>query len=417
MWEFLIWFFIGIFIIFSAFFSGSETVLISFDKDIFKKKAKKGDSKANKVTKFIKKPDLFLSTILVGNNICIVSVSVLFQEEMSKLTNLTGFTLSIITTIIVSFFMLIFAEIVPKTLGLVYSNRLSYIATQFIKTIYYIFYPVILFVRGISSFIEKFFKFKNVKRGVSFFSHKGELRKFVRQTHLIKDLESGYINNILKYSETTAKEIMTPLLDVELFNKDGDINDLIKIIKKSQYSKIPIFKDRINNLVGYVNTIDLAYYDSINSIETLIKEPYNIPETKKLSSILMEMQRRKVAMAFVIDEFGSTSGIITHEDIAEEIVGDILMEKEKENIIILNKGNIIEVDSMVDVDILNEKFGLGIEKKGFERISGFVMFSLGHIPKSGESFIFNNHKYSVIDADEKSINRVLITNLDSENIG
>ncbi len=408
MWEFIIWILIFIFTIFSAFFSSSETILISFDKDIIKKKANRGNRKSSKLIKFINKPDIFLSTILVGNNICIISVGILFQEKLYNLTNLSGLTLSLITTIIVSFFMLIFAEIVPKTLGLVYSNKLSYIASRFIKLVYIIFFPVIMIVKGISKLIEKIFNFQYTNKSVSFFSHKGELKKFVTQTPLIKDLESEYINNILKYGETTAKEIMTPILDVDLIDVYDNIGDIISVIKNSNHSKIPVYKNRINNIIGYLSTIDLAYYESINTIDSIIKDVFNVPETKKIGSILMEMQRRKVAMAFVIDEFGTTSGIITGEDIAEEIVGDILMEKEKDNIIVKNNSNIIEVNSMVDVDLLNEKFGLGIEKKGFERISGFVMFFLGHMPKSGENFIYKNYKYIVVEATERSFDRVII---------
>lgn len=410
----VIWIVIVILIILSALFSGSETVLVSCDKHHFKEEYEKGNKRAKKIFNLISKPDKFLSAILVGNNISVISVSILFKQRFEDFTGLKGMQLVVITTLIVSIVLLILGEIIPKTVGLTRTNKLSYFSTRFINLVYILFFPVIILVMGISKAIERLFKIKKEDNS-SVFSHKGELKSFVINTSLIEDLESQYISNILNYSKTTAREIMTPLVDVKSTRDDSSIEDLMKLITANSYSRYPVYKDRVDNLVGYVNILDLIQFETtdIYTIDSMLKEPYYIPETKKIGGILMDMQRKKTPMAFVIDEYGGCSGIITDEDIAEEIVGDILFESESESIIEIIKNEVIEADSQVDVDDINEKYNLEIEKDGFETLGGFVMYILGHIPKSGEYFEYKNFSYTVENADEKSIDKVVIRKKDT----
>jgi len=403
-----IWILIFVFIIFAGFFAGSETVIVSCDKHLIKDKAKKGDNHSTKIIKLFSQPDKFLATTLVGTNICVVTVSILFKEEFHNLTSLEGISLASLTTVIVAFFMLIVSEIIPKTIGLVVSNRLAYISTKFINIAYYVLFPAIIFIKFISNLIEKILKVKLKEKSTSVFSHKAELKSFVMNTSFIKDVEGSYISNILNYSKTTAREIMTPLVDVISIEVNSSINDLIKIITNSNYSRIPVYKNRVDNIIGYINSLDLIYDVEETSIKEFIKEPYYIPETKKVGNILMDIQRKKIPFVIVVDEYGGASGIITDEDIAEEIVGDILFETEEKSIVLTNNGEQMVVDSYVDVDDLNEEFKLDIEKDGFETIGGFVMYCLGHIPKKGEHFDYKGYSYLVDSANERSIDKIII---------
>lgn len=407
----LFWVIIGIFVIFSALFAGSETVLVASDKQLFKDKAKKGDKSAKRVLKLFSKPDRFLATTLVGTNVCIVSVSILFKTILEHYTEFSDIQLSLVTTIIITVCMLILSEVIPKTIGLVKSNSLAPISTNFVNIIYYIFFPVIIVVQFISNMIGKIFNLRKKGSSQSIFMHKGELKKFVIKTNLIEDIESSYINNIMNYSKTTAREIMTPLVDVISIEQNTSIDVLLKVISEKGYSRIPIYRQRVDNLVGYVKSMDLIYDTDCYTFEHLIKEPYYIPETKKIGQILMDMQRRRIPMVFVVDEYGGTSGVITDEDIAEEIVGDILFETEEESILEFRNKELLVVNAQVDVDDLNENYGLGIHKDGFETIAGFIMYILGHIPKKGEHLEYKGYKYIVEEADETSISKVIIKKL------
>ncbi len=412
MIEILIWIIIFFLVLFSGFFAGSETVLVYTDKHIFQEKAKKGSKKAKTIISLLDKPDRFLATTLVGTNICIVSVGILFKYKLDKfLPYLSDIESSLYTTLIVTVFMLIFSEVSPKTLGLLKSNRLAYISTTFLNIVYYVFLPIILLIQGISKIVEWIFKINKDKKTISVFSHKGELKSFVLKTNLIEDIESSYINNIMNYSKTIAREIMTPLVDVYSIEVNSNVTDLIKVMKEINYSRIPVYQKRVDNLIGYINTMDLIYDTDEISLKNFIKEPYFIPETKKIGAILMDMQRRKVAMVFVVDEYGGASGIITDEDIAEEIVGDILMEKEEESVIIIKEGEQMEINAQADVDDLNEEFNLNIYKDGFETLGGFVMYKLGHIPKKGEHFDYKGFMYTVYDSDDRSINKVILNKI------
>ncbi len=409
---FLIWFLILMFIIFSALFSGSETVLISSDTYKLKKKSKRGDKKARKIVKLLSNPEKYLSTILVGNNICIVSVGILFNNIFRDLTGISGFRLAIITTIITSIVLLIFAEIVPKTVGLVRANRFLSPASRFIKIVYFVFFPIIEVIKLISSLIGKIVnRGKQDDETKSIFFQKGEVKSFIHKTPLIRKQEGYYINNILDYSKTTAREIMTPLIDVFSISINTDLDNLVRILPKKGFTKIPVYEDRVDKLTGYIDVMDLLDNLDKSGINAFIKDPFYVPETKKIGRLLLEMQRRNIPIVFVIDEYGTSSGIITNEDIAEEIVGDILFEDEEKKVISKDEGKTLIVKSQTDIDDLNEWYNLGIEKKGFETIGGFVMYILGRLPKQGDNFTHKDFLYTVVDIEETTIKRITIKQL------
>jgi CBS domain containing-hemolysin-like protein len=416
MIEIFIWLLIIVLVVFAGFFAGSETVLVYTDKHMFQEKAKKGNIKAKTILSLLDKPDRFLATTLVGTNISVVSVGILFKYRLEALLPyLNDIQSSLYTTLIVTLFMLIFSEIVPKTLGLLKSNTLAYLSTSFLNIVYYIFFPIILIVRGISKSIEKILQFDKEKKSISAFSHKGELKSFVNKTSLIEDIESLYITNIMNYSKTISREIMTPLVDVYSIEVNSSVEELIGVMLESSFSRIPVYQRRVDNIVGYINTMDMIYDTDEKYIKSFIKEPFFIPETKKIGALLMDMQRRKIPMVFVVDEYGGASGLITAEDIAEEIVGDILMEKEEESVIIIKEGEQMEINAQADVDDLNEEYNLNIKKDGFETLGGFIMYVLGHIPKKGEHFNYNGYTYTVYDSNLRSVNKIIVSKVKKKN--
>lgn len=408
---FIIWFLIFVFIIFSALFSGSETVLISCDTYKIKKKSKRGDKRSDKIMKLLSKPEKYLSTILVGNNVCIVSVGILFNNLFRDLTGISGFRLAIITTIITSIVLLIFAEIVPKTVGLVRANRFVSPASRFIKVIYVVFFPVIEVIKFISSIIGKIINRGKNGKAKSIFFRKGEVKSFIHKTPLIRKQEGYYINNILDYSKTTAREIMTPLIDVFSINLNTNLDKLASMLPQKGYSKVPVYEDRVDKLIGYIDIMDLIDNLDKKSINAFMKNPFYVPETKKIGKLLLEMQRRSIPIVFVIDEYGTSSGIITNEDIAEEIVGDILFENEEKKIVSKNEGRTLIVKAQTDIDDLNEWYNLNIDKKGFETVGGFVMYVLGKLPKQGDYFTYNEFLYTVKEIEETTIKEIHIKKL------
>jgi len=222
--------------------------------------------------------------------------------------------------------------------------------------------------------------------------------------------EQDFVYSILSTHKTTAREIMVPLIDVVSIEADSNLTSLIKLYQTYHYTRIPVYEERVDNIIGYISCKDFIFSVREESIRDLIRECVYIPETKTVDSLLLEMQKRRVPIVFVVNEYGGFSGIITVEDIAEEIVGEIPEEysNEPEEEIVMEENNKIYVPGYIDVDDLNYKFNLSIKKAGFETIAGFVLYKLGRFPEKDEWFTEGEIKYTVIEADSKSVYKILI---------
>jgi CBS domain containing-hemolysin-like protein len=226
----------------------------------------------------------------------------------------------------------------------------------------------------------------------------------------VQKKEKKLIQQIFQFSRAEAHEVMIPLVSVSALPSTATVNDVNELIRKTGFSRIPIFKDRIYNLVGIVRAFDIVSVENPNvSIKPFIREIPYVPEMKKIGSLLVFLQKSRKSMAIAVDEYGGGTGIITVEDILEEIVGDIRDEHDHVvNAITRLDKNRYRVNARIEVDDLNEQLSLSIPKEHFETLGGFVLYIMGRIPRPGESFVWEGNRFKISQANKRTVMEVLI---------
>ena len=397
-----------IFLIMAGFFSGAETGLVAVNRIKAMIHEEKGSKSAKILTRILKKPNDFLSTTLIGTNICVVSSTIILTSLLKRYYN--DGTAVLMSTVILTPVILIFSEVVPKSVFLASATNLSLKIAYGVRFFMIIFRPLISFISIFSRFVMFIFKIKhsdkifNVNKDVI-----QQVFKWSTREGVLEEEELKFVESILSTHKVTAREIMVPLVDVVSLEASKPLSMVVELMDKSGFSRIVVYEERVDNITGYISCKDLIYSSKDHTIKELMRECVYIPETKPVDLLLVDIQKQKVPIVFVVDEYGGCSGIITNEDILEVIVGEILEAGERGDDIIENDDNSLIVSGNVDVDDLNKNYSLGIEKKGFETIGGFVTFVLGRIPEEGDKFSSLGFKYKVLSSTKKSVSRVYIS--------
>ncbi len=397
------------FIISAGFFSGIETGLVATNKIKIKIMEERGIKKARIINKILEKPDGFLSTTLIGTNISVVAVSILFSTLLHYQLNFSFSNAVLISTAALTPTLLIFGEVIPKSAFL--SNSTSFVIklTYLFKFFYILFLPITYLLMGLSRAIM--FIFRIPRNTESFYLNKNTIQQIFQwgaKEGVLENEEKEFVSSILATHRITAREIMIPLVNVISIEINSPVSELVELMEKQSFTRVPVYDKRVDNIVGYVTSKDLIYSDQNDTIGELMRECVYIPETKPVDYLLVEIQKLRVPIVFVVDEYGGCSGIITNEDIAEVIVGEILDEHEIDTGISENSDGSLSVSGVMDVDDLNSKYNLGIIKKGFETLAGYLSYVLGRIPDAGEKYETQKFRYTIIEASDKSINKVLI---------
>ncbi len=247
-----------------------------------------------------------------------------------------------------------------------------------------------------------------------------EIRELIEEGELqgiISEDEGEMIQGIFSFRDTVAREIMVPRTDVTAIRSDTKLDKIVQIIVKSGHSRLPVFDDTLDNIVGIVHAKDLLKYWGESDVEArdLVRPPYYIPETKKISAVLAELRRRKSHLAIVVDEYGGTAGILTLEDIIEEIIGDIMDEYDSESDLIRkNEDGTIVVDAKLDVEDLEKYMEVELPEGKYESVGGLIISILGRVPRPGEKVTCGEVEMEVLEATEKKIEKVLIRRVDME---
>jgi len=226
---------------------------------------------------------------------------------------------------------------------------------------------------------------------------------------LIDEDHHDYINEILSFNQVTAYEVMTPLIDIVSIERRQSVRQLVRLIDKTRFSRIPVHDGRVDNITGYVYYRDLLKNDGITKIEQIIREPYFVPSTKRINSLYQEMQEKKLHIVFVASEFGAVEGMITMEDIAEEIVGEIQTRDHPDRHLIQRVSpRKYFLSGNLDINYFQRRFDVIIEKKDFETLAGFIIYHLERIPKKGDRLEYGNCVFTVDEATDRSVERVLL---------
>lgn len=425
--EFLLFYIVEISIIvilimLSALFSGSETAYTTIDEVtlmrlVREKKIKEDDMK------YWGKSNVMIPTLLVGNNIVNITASsmitVLAIRIAQALPDISENIMVTISTVTITILIIIFGEILPKVLMRVNAEKTIPYLLYFMKVCYFIFKPITFLIDKITTFIMNHFvpkKLRNEKKR-SALSSMEDIATIINIGHkegIIKESTHELLTGVMDFRSKIAEDIMTPRVDMVCIEADTDINDIIRLTVETGLSRFPVYEETIDHIIGIFHTRSLFkdYLKSAgknvknkNKVIDYIMLPYFIPETKTISSLFNDMQKKKLQMAITIDEYGGTSGLVTMEDIVEEIMGDIEDESDKkEEKSIKFKGKRIIVNGNASIEEINETLNWNIEEhEEYQTIAGYVIDKLDHIPETNERLILNGYRIRIMKVEDRRI--------------
>ncbi|MCK8826983.1 hemolysin family protein [Natroniella acetigena] len=403
-----------ILLILSAFFSGAETALMSVNKVEIRHLRQEGDSQAKIVDELLNRPDKLLITILIGNNLVNIAASSIATALATEAFGDKGVGIAIGA---VTLFVLIFGEITPKSFANKEATLFSMKVARYIQVCYYLLAPLIKPLTILTNFMMRRNKDDSVDKNS--FVNEDKIRKFLavgEREGTIESDEKKMINSIFEFDDTLVKEIMVPRIDMVCIEINDTSEKLIDIIIDNGFSRIPVYNETIDNIVGVVYAKDLLLLLKKERFKADIKEimrpAYYIPAIKEVDSLLSELRKEKIHMAIVLDEYGGTDGLVTIEDLLEEIVGDIQDEYDKERKLIkeIDEDEIL-VDGRVDIDEINELLEIDLPEEDYETISGFILSKLGYVPDEAEEIEYQNLKIIVQKIVRRRISEVRLKRL------
>lgn len=374
----------------SAFFSSAETSLTTCNRIHILSLAEEGSRKAKTLLKVVENSGKMLSTILIGNNIVNISASALMT---TLTTEVLGSQAVGIGTGILTLLILIFGEITPKTVATVNPDRLALFYAPVIYGLMKLLTPVIFLVNKLSNGVLFLLRVDpNAKNRTM---TENELRTIVDVSHedgVIEKEEKQMIYNVFDFGDSQAKDVMVPRIDMCFLDVESSLEDLMKTIRKETYTRYPVFDGDIDNVIGVLNVKDLLMAEQKTPfcLRSLLREPYFTYEHKNTSELLLDMRQQSNNFAIVLDEYGATAGLITLEDLLEEIVGEIRDEydgEEEEMLTELIPGREYRALGSAKLDDLNEILHTGLESEDYDSIGGYIIEQLDRLPVPGESAV------------------------------
>ena len=378
------WIILTVLILLSAFFSSAETALTTVNSIRIRTLAQEGSRRAKRVQKIQENYSKMLTSILVGNNIVNVAVSAFATMVAISI----GLNVGVMTAAL-TLTLLVFGEITPKNAAAAAPEKLELAYSGVIYVLMIVLTPVIFIVECICKAVAFVFHIKIDNPDTSM--TEGELRTIVDVSHengVIESEEKQMIKNVFDFGDCRARDIMIPRIDVALISIESTYAEVREIFEEEKYSRLPVYKDDTDNIIGIVNLKDFFHVTDIEAfrLKDIMRDAYYTFEMKKTSELMVEMKTESVSMAIVLNEYGAAEGIITMEDLLEEIVGEIRDEyDEDEKELIANIGrNEYVVEGSVKLDDLNDEIGTAFESEDYDSIGGYMIGLLDRIPGAGE---------------------------------
>ena len=391
----------------SAFFSSAETALMTSNKLRMRNLADNGDKRAAKVLKVTENTDKMLSAILIGNNIVNLTASSILTALTLKIF---GSKLVGIATGILTFLILVFGEITPKNVASKNAENIALKYIGIISVLVVILTPAIYIVNKVAGIVISLFIKNNDDNNMV---TEDELRAMVEVSHedgVIEKEEKKMIVNVVDFGDTVAGDIMLPRVDMVMVSVESSYGEILKIFREERYTRIPVYEESPDNVIGILNVKDfLLIEDKENfSVKEHLREPLYTYEYKKTSSLMVDMRKTGANIVIVLDEYGTTVGLITLEDMLEEIVGEIRDEfdaDEDEGITKISETEYL-IDGSTNLDDVNDRIGLELSSEEYESIGGIIMEKLGRLPVEGEVITFDNIILTVKKMDHARIEKV-----------
>ena len=400
-------------LVIAAFAAAAETSLTSVSRIRMRSLAEDGSKRARTVTRLHADPNAYLSTILTLNTVAVIVVStataLLITGYLTKIPQAVG-------TVVLSILVLIFCEIAPKSLALRFNERFALVLAGPVQFLTRVLRPLIGGLSAMSRLIVRAATRGHTVRGPFVTEEELKLLLYVgEQEGIVEQEEREMIHGILEMTDKLVREVMVPRVDIVAVEATDSIADVIKVIIEFGFSRIPIYEDNVDNIVGVVYAKDLLRHgvvgDDQRPLKAIAREPYYTPEAKRVGELLREMKERKVHIAVVVDEHGGTAGIVTFEDLIEEIVGPIRDEydmREVEELQIISDHEVV-VSARFPVDDLKEELDLPVPTVEADTVGGLVYELLGEIPKVGATIQLGDATLTVESIRRQGIQSVRIT--------
>ena len=377
----------------SAFFSSAETALTTVNRIQIQLLAEEDNKKAKRVEMILDQSSKMLSAILIGNNIVNISASAL---ATTLTISVFGNAYVGLATGILTLLVLVLGEITPKSLASIFSLQLSLAYSGFIWMLMRILTPVIFVVEAIRTGILKLMGVDPNAKGNRI--TEDELKTLVDvglEEGAIENDEFEMITNVFSLDDSLAKDIMIPRIDMSFLHVDATYDEVIELYRETSYTRFPIYSETRDTIIGTINVKDLLLYpkDEPLHIRKLLREPHFTFEHKEVGTLLMEMQEGGISLVIVLNEYGATSGMITMEDILEEIVGEIRDEYDKDEtdaIIEMKPGREYLIDGSTNLTDVNDTLKIDLESEEYDSIGGYIIEKLDRLPKSGETIQLDN---------------------------
>lgn len=420
-----------ILIVLNAFFAASEIALISMNDTKLKLMAEEGNKRAVLLKKLVDEPSKFLATIQIGITLAGFFASAFaadnFSERLVDLIKLTGVPIPdsilknvsvILITIVLSYFSLVFGELVPKRVAMKKAESIAMLVASPLNFLSSVTSPFVKFLTFSTNTIVRIFGIDPNKEEDNVTEE--EIRMMVdvgEEKGAIDETEKEMINNIFEFNNKVVSEIMTHRTEISALPIDATLDEVIELINTEKYSRIPVYEDTIDNIIGIMHSKYLIKYiaeggDRDNfDLRNLIRKPYYVPTSKRTDELFKELQRQRIHMAVIIDEYGGTAGIVTLEDLLEEIVGNIFdeddeVEKEIEKI----DENTFIINGTTSLDTVRDYLEVDLPTDDYDTLSGFLIGQLGRIPEENDkpSIEFNGLVFKIDKVDEKRVAKVKV---------
>ena len=400
-----------ILILLSAFFSSAETALTTVNRIKIRNIAEEGDKRALTVLKIIDDSGKMLSAILIGNNIVNLSASALVTAFSMRIWG--DLSVSIATGIL-TLVVLIFGEISPKTIATIESERIALRYAGIIYFLMVILTPVIFIVNKLSLGLLTLLQVDRSKARKVMTER--ELRTIVevgKDDGIIEDTEYEMIDNVFDFGDSKAKDIMVPRIDMAFVNVEDSFAEVLKVYEENRYTRYPVYEGTSDHVIGFINIKDLILYENRDSfcVRDILREPVYTYENKNTAELLIEMRDSADSYAIVLDDYGATAGLVTLEDLLEEIVGEIHDEYDEDEPDPIEKVSDDEyiVTGTARIDDINDELGINLESEDYDNIAGYLLECLENLPSEGDFYVNDRgDRFCIISMDKNRIERVSI---------
>jgi len=392
-----------------GFFSGTETAMVSVDRARIKALAEQGSKSAALVEAILQTPEKFFSTTLLGTNIAVVLSNAI---ATMLIIEYLGEQYQYITILIMTPLILIFGEIVPKTVYRYHAEQITRHLIYPLKAISVIFYPLVVILTSLTRLLMRLFGMGSAQ----FRPHatREDLENYLDMWNIrgyLRTAERKIIERIFDFSEIDVEDIMIPLVNIKTLEAEESIDNAIGLARKTGYSRIPVYEGEVYNIIGIVHAFDLlTANEETQTLKDLMRPAPYVPSSAPIDELLKQLRTEGKSIAVVVDEYGGAVGIVTIEDILEEVVGEIYDEYDKEERLLVRTGrDEYLVNARMGIDELNDRLNLQLPKDDYETLAGFLLKHMERIPRVGENFRFANLEFVISKADKRSIKEVSIT--------